>query len=343
MYCRVRMIEVGTRRPRRPDRLAAFTLVELLVVIAIIGILMALLLAAVQAARESARRAQCQNQVKQWTTACLLHLDTHQALPTAGWDFIPFQFRTNTRQKETDGTPKVLREQNWGWMYQVAPYIEEVAVWEEPNDAVVMRHGPAIAVCPSRRAPTIHTLWMPSGEMLSDYVGNGGDTDEDANPALGLTPDPACNCVFQTGTIIWNEPSNELAARNVNLKNPLISVARILDGTSKTLLVGEKWVASNVYDGGLFGDNFGWQQGHSWDTIRYSVRRPRADDPVNAEVIPPGQTPCYPCDWFGSAHSSGFFVSMSDGSIRLLDYEVDGDVFRALSNRHDNRVVEIAQ
>jgi prepilin-type N-terminal cleavage/methylation domain-containing protein len=329
-----------------------FTLVELLVVIAIIGILVALLLPAIQAAREAARRSQCQNNVKQWSLACLLHMDTHKALPSGGWEGI---FNADVPRQLSGGSPEVLDEQSWGWMYQVMPFIEGQNIWSHQSDLVINRDGPTEAVCPSRRPRTLHTFWVTAGEMLSDYSGNGGDTHPDPTRSwnTGLTPlttgvdaRASAKPVRQTGTIITHHRGFRQSGV---LRNPLVSTKHITDGTSHTLLLAEKYVPANTYLGGSYGDNFPWTRGSEWEGIRFAwpyndnPTNPqdfvRNDTPVNNAPNARGEVACN-CYIFGAAHPGGFNAGFSDGSIRAIPYEVDGTVFQRMANRQDGESVQ---
>src|SRR5687768_18609837 len=103
-----------------------FTLVELLVVIAIIGILIALLLPAVQAAREAARRAQCNNNLKQIGLGILNHADSQRIFPTGGDGPFPevSNYMTGPRVPPTppgagSGSPNSAAKQGLGWPFQI--------------------------------------------------------------------------------------------------------------------------------------------------------------------------------------------------------------------------------
>jgi len=128
-----------------------FTLVELLVVITIIGILISLLLPAVQAAREAARRAQCNNNLKQIGLACLNCESALKTFPGCGWtcDFIG----------DPDGGNGVM--QPGGPIYNCLPYMEQSALYALQSGktgtprldaAITMVSTPVTCFnCPSRR------------------------------------------------------------------------------------------------------------------------------------------------------------------------------------------------
>lgn len=136
----------ATLRTRR----RGFSLVELLVVIAIIGILIALLLPAVQAAREAARRAQCQNNLKQ------ISLAAHNFSDTRGY------WPSSLRPPGATNLPRVA------WATYLLPYFEQQSLYDhidqtktwgwdnggaQPNNRSLMSTKVVAYLCPSGLDP----------------------------------------------------------------------------------------------------------------------------------------------------------------------------------------------
>jgi prepilin-type N-terminal cleavage/methylation domain-containing protein len=164
------------------------TIIELLTSIAIIGVLVALLLPAVQSSREAARRATCQNNIRQITLGLLEHESAKKYLPSGGWGF-------NWIGDPDRGTGYA---QPGGWFYNILPYIERPDLAQigsgleagRPTNSSpkctamgqLMISPVSIYYCPSRRVARAYARSDGAYNCTStrvsariDYAGNGGD------------------------------------------------------------------------------------------------------------------------------------------------------------------------
>lgn len=331
-----------------PIHQRGFTLVELLVVIAIIGVLVALLLPAVQSAREAARRSQCSNNLKQIGLAYQNHLNTHQIFPTGGWG--PHWVGDPLRGFD--------KNQPSGWVFNILPFMEETALHGLPDDgdaanitprqraqAAIMIQTPISAMnCPSRRPPVKFKYDLPGGwdtydaertdeVARSDYASNAGGNE--ANNGGGYPTN------YQAAET-FNWPDDGHLHTGISFYRSEVRIAEVLDGTSKTYAVGEKYLHPPSYTNGKDGaDNHSMYQGSDWDVVRWAGVRgtsgvsyyPPIRDREGVEDFRP----------FGSAHPSGVHLVFCDGSVHAISYSIDPEIHSRLANRHDEQTVDASQ
>jgi hypothetical protein len=243
----------------------------------------------------------------------------------------------------------------------------------------------AAYACPSRRPPkTIWSTYFGKLVAVQDYAGAQPATLVDPTSSRPTYYDPTKGVPFTPtgyqqlaasfyggarysatkappddsvygGVIVrcpWRWESGEYPAPLVgnwvkNVPRPT-KAAKIIDGQSKTLLIGEKYVRNDNYEVGALSDDHGWAEGWDADQMRSTAFPPMSDgDSIgwrpDVEAYfgdKGGFQGFYNVLHFGSAHPVGIETVFADGSEHSINFDIDAIVFNALGTRNGQETID---
>ena len=328
-------------RSRQSLTQRGFTIVELLVVIAIIGVLVSLLLPAVQAAREAARRAQCTNNMKNLALAVLNFHESRNHLPAP------------VTMPDIAYEPLYPTRLFGSWAIDILPFIEQQALHK--NFQVTSTIRLSDAVNRDARGANLDVMRCPSDASRTEKFG-GTHSQEGDNWARG---NYGYNAFQYWPSAGWNREaagvSTSTATPNLNqyidfnvgmgiVSTPTSqkwTLARITDGTTNTIMLGEMRVGMSAQDRrgvwamGMCGSNIhcrtAWNGATQPNDCKsgvddiYDIQKVKdelgdatlAGECMDAATVDSGQSVVR------SVHPGGAFVALADGSVRFITDFVD--------------------
>ncbi|MDG3006000.1 DUF1559 family PulG-like putative transporter [Paludisphaera mucosa] len=335
------LVGIAIRRRAVVRRMGAFgrsgfTLIELLAAIAVIGVLIALLIPAVQSAREAARRASCQNNLRQIGLASANYQATLGVLPFG-----------------VGGGSPAGREPRWSAQSQILPYLEQPTLFHSLNfGGIPWSHGddPYAPLNRTALATTLAGLLCPSDRMRSDeagadlaavtgptsYRGSAGTMPRNLSADL-----PVANGTGKNDGVFWFQSA--------------VGPADFRDGMSYTALFSERCLGgpgpedrgSDYYLTDQRPDSC---RSISPGTPRFDVTHHRSggrwgDGNVvytrYHHILPPQAPSCLvggSSDYDGpivstatSRHSGGVNLLLADGTVRFVKQQVSEPVWKALA------------
>ena len=297
---------------RAPYRSAkAFTLVELLVVIAIVGVLLGLTLVAAQRVRATRTRLACANNLRQIGLGLGNYHSARSALPPG------MSLQSQTKEPYP----------HLSWHARILPYIEQEALWLQTVDAYRVQSN-FTSSPPHPFATPVPIFGCPADSRT-------------------LEPGMARGKLRAAFTSYLGVSGTRTARRNgVLFRNSAVRLEDISDGTSNTLMVGERPPSADLWEGwwyagyGCDGTGradmvLGVQEG-SGGCIWSLTNCPR-----KAVGFAPGRIENN-CDslHFWSLHVGGANFLFCDGSVRFLSYSAD-PIMPALATRAGGEVVSV--